>query len=484
MASKPADAPLSDRRTTAGPDGDQIFAWIRDLTAFSARGTQTLDDHRSVDYLLGKFADFGLTDVQVQEADSLHWHATRSELSVGGTPIPHAPVVFSFDSGDGPFDTGKGSGPFSTGPDGITADIVDVGEGQEDDFAAATVDGKIVLFNLRFILPRRALLNAGKFVYDPHGSIDASDLDTANPYLSNFEDVVQRAIAQGAAGFVAVLADYFDSHDIRTEYKADVTVPGLWVTKKAGEQIRTLTAQGVSAATLRLEGERTTTPARTVIGFLPGVSSDTIMVQSHHDSAWEGGVEDASGTAEVLALAHHYSQVPQEQRPKTLMFVLMDSHWTGYQAHQKFVDTFITAPGLPRRIVANVTLEHIAKQAEVGPGGGLQVFDRPEYRGIFENVSPVLKSVIDSAVAAHGLERTVRLDADELVPLMGELPTDAEFVFAAGVPTISLISGPLYLYDRADTLDKVHKPDLAPVASAFIDIVDHLAATPSDRIGN
>ncbi|MEU2234084.1 hypothetical protein [Streptomyces vietnamensis] len=482
MNSRSADAPRV--LTAAIPDGNQIFSWIRDLTAFSGRGTQTLDDRRSVDYLLAKFAGFGLTDIQVQEADSLHWHATRSELSVGGTPIPHSPVAFSFDSGDGPFAAVKGNGRFSTGPDGITAPIVDVGEGQEDDFAEANVDGKIVLFNLRFVLPRRALLDAGKFVYDPHGTVNPSDLDTANPYLSNFEDVVERAIKQGAAGFVAVLADYFESHDIRTEYKPDVTIPGLWITKSAGAQIRTLSAQGVSAATLRLEGERVSTPARTVIGFLPGLSSDTIMIQSHHDSAWQGGVEDASGTAEVLALAHHYCQVPQEQRPKTLMFVLMDSHWTGYQAHQKFVETFITAPGLPRRIVANVTLEHIAKQAEVGPGGSLQVFDRPEYRGIFENVSPTLKDAIDNAVTAHGLERTVRLDADELVPLMGELPTDAEFVFEAGVPTISLISGPLYLYDKADTLDKVHKPDLAPIACAFIDIVNHLAATPSDRIGN
>ncbi|MFC9489900.1 M28 family peptidase [Streptomyces hydrogenans] len=479
-----AGAPRTDRHPVTAPDGDQIFSWIRDLTAFSGRGTQTRDDHRSVDYLLAKFAEFGLTDIQVQETDSLHWYASHSELSVGGTPIAHSPVAFSFDCGDGPFDMANGNGAFSTGPDGITADIVDVGEGQDDDFAAVDVDGKVVMFNLRFLLPRRALLDAGKFVYDPHDTIKPSDLDTANPYLSNFEDVVEKAIAQGAAAFVAVLADYFDSHDIRTEYKPDVAIPGLWVTKTAGAQIRTLNTQGVRAATLRLEGERTATPARTVIGYLAGVSSNTIMIQSHHDSAWEGGVEDASGTAEVLALAQHYSQIPKDQRPKTLMFVLMDSHWTGYQAHQRFVDTFINAPDIPRRIVANVTLEHIAKQAEVGPGGVLQVFDRPEYRGIFENVSPALKTAIDEAVAAHGLERTVRLDADELVPLMGELPTDAEFVFEAGVPTISLISGPLYLYDKADTLDKVHKPDLAPIASAFIDIVNRLAATPGDRIGN
>ncbi|WP_219516248.1 M28 family peptidase [Nonomuraea ceibae] len=94
-----------------------------------------------------------------------------------------------------------------------------------------------------------------------------------------------------------------------------------------------------------------------MIGYLPGRSTDTIMIQSHHNAAWDGGVEDASGTAEVLALARYYSQVPQEHRPKTLMFVLMDSHWTGYQAHEHFVETFITNPATPHRIVANVTLD-------------------------------------------------------------------------------------------------------------------------------
>ncbi|ROR46514.1 M28 family peptidase [Kitasatospora cineracea] len=454
------------------PDTDTIFSWISDLATFSGRGTQTLDDRRSADYLVDAFTRFGLSDIQVQEADSLHWHATRSELTVAGTPVPHAPAAFSHDTG---------IGPFSTGADGLTASIVDVGDGGEGDFAAADVRGKIVLFNLRFTLPRSLLLAVGEFFHDPHDTVDPADMNTANPYLSNFEEVLELAIGAGAVGFVGVLADYFDSHDIRPEYTEDITIPGLWVTKANGARIRDL-AVGGARATLCLEGEKVTTPARTVIGYLPGASDDTIMVQSHHDSAWDGGVEDASGTAEVMALARYYSQLTPQQRPKTLMFVLMDSHFTGYQAHEEFVDTFITNPATSRRIVANVTLEHIAKQAEIGPDGSLVVYDRPEYRGIFENVSAPLKAAIENAVITHGLHRTLRVPADPLAQAMGELPTDADLVHRAGIPIINLISGPLYLYDKADTIDKVHKPDLVPVALAFADIIDHLAVTPSDQI--
>ena len=459
----------------AMPDNETIFSWVSDLAAFGRRGTNADHDRRSVDYLLDTFREFGLTGVRVQETASFTWRASRSELTVDGTPFPHAPAVFSFN-------VGEHNGPFSTGPNGLTTQLVDVGAGGEEDFAAADVTGRIVLFDLRFLMPRSLLLAGGEFVYDPHDSIAPADLDTANPYVTNYEEVLERAIRAGAAGFVGVLADHFDSHDIHPEYTEGITIPGLWVTKATGARIRALASSGSAPAVIQLEGTWAPATARTVVGYLSGHSTETIMVQSHHDAAWDGGVEDASGTAEVLALARYYSRIPQEHRPKTLMFVLMDSHWTGYQAHEHFVETFITHPTAPHRIVANVTIEHIAKQAEIGPDGQLQIHDLPEYRGIFENVNAALHPVIDNAIITHDLQRTVRLPSDKLVPVLGELPTDADLVYEAGIPTISLISGPLYLYDRADTLDKVYKPDLAPVAKAFAEIIDHLATMPGDQI--
>ena len=37
------------------------------------------------------------------------------------------------------------------------------------------------------------------------------------------------------------------------------------------------------------------------------------------------------------------------------------------------------------------------------------------------------------------------------------IPTDASFVLLAGVPIVSLIAGPMYMYDDADTMDKVDR---------------------------
>jgi hypothetical protein len=166
------------------------------------------------------------------------------------------------------------------------------------------------------------------------------------------------------------------------------------------------------------------------------------------------------------------------------MFVLMDTHFTGYQAHRKFVDTYIKAPNVKHRIVGNVTLEHIAKQAQVGAGGELHVFDLPEYRAIFENVSEPIKNAVKNAVQRHGLTRTALLSTDTLFLALDELPTDADAIYQAGVPTLGFIAGPLYLYDKADTADKVYTQDLVPVAKAFAEIIKTMMATPSSKIGN
>lgn len=118
-----------------------------------------------------------------------------------------------------------------------------------------------------------------------------------------------------------------------------------------------------------------------------------------------------------------------------------------------------------------------------GQDGGFNVLQETEPRGIFENVSPRLKLALVKAIRRHGLGQTVLVNASPLE--FGDLgiPTDASFTLTAGVPTISLVSGPLYLYDDADTIDKVDVEQLEPVARAFADVVDAADRMPSGRLG-
>ena len=108
--------------------------------------------------------------------------------------------------------------------------------------------------------------------------------------------------------------------------------------------------------------------------------------------------------------------------------------------------------------------------------------DKSELRAIIENLGPTLKLQMINSIIKHDLRRTAMIQGHVLCPT-GLLPTDAGFVCGSGIPTASLIAGPNYLYDAADTLDKIEKKDLVPVAKVFIELIEAIDATPSALIG-
>ncbi|MDZ4298315.1 MAG: M28 family peptidase [Moraxellaceae bacterium] len=459
------------------PDTDRIFSWIEDLVNIGYRRTGTPAGYASAAYVKCEFEKLGLQNVQYELATSWKWEAKKSELKVGKEKIDSFPSAYSFVTPDEP-------SVFSTGRDGMSAELISVGQGSGIDFARTDVKGKIVVFDLKFILPPVGLAPFMEFFWDPGLTVVEPSLLVGNPYITNFSSVVEEAMKAGAVGFVGVLVDYFDSNKYYNEYlrRTQVTIPGVWVTKNEGARLREMMKRESSLANLKFEGSRTLVEARSVVGFLHGKSKDTIMVQSHHDSAFDGAVEDGSGVAAVFALAQFYASKDAASREKTLMFSTFDTHFSGYQSHMEFVRKYITDKETPYNIVANVTLEHIAKQGVVGDDGKLVINDQPELRAILNNMGLPVKLTMIDAIVKHDLRRTFLLSAHALCTL-GGIPTDASFVCAAGVPTASLIAGPNYLYDEADTLDKVAKDELVPVTKAFIDIINAIDKTPASLIG-
>ncbi len=461
------------------PSEERIFGWIEDLVAIGYRRTGTPEGRMAAAYVKCQFEKLGLQDVHYETATSWKWETTDYGVRIAGEEIDAFPSAFSFVTPDEPSD-------FSTGPGGLETEIVDVGLGTPLEMALKDVEGKIVLFDLKFILPTAGLVPFMEFLWDPGLTIVEPSLVIANPYLTTYSDVLNAAMDAGAAGFIGVLADYFESNKYYNEFyrRTSVTIPGFWVSPGEGKRIRQMISQGGGSAPVNMvmEGSRTEVEARSVVGFLPGKSTDTIMVQSHHDSVFYGAVEDGSGTAAVLAQAQYYASQPEGSREKTLMFTTFDSHFTGYQGHMAFVDKYIVNKETPYNIVANVTLEHIGKQGIKGDNGELVITDKSEIRGIMNTFGPTLKAAMISALVEHDLQRTALLNAEALCAV-GGMPTDASFVCTKGIPTASLISGPNYLYDQADTLDKVDREQLVPVTEAFVDIIDAIDATPSALIG-
>lgn len=454
-----------------------MMSTIEDLVALAPRATGTPGGEAAADYVRRRFDAAGLS-TQVLEVPSFRWEARTCRLEVGAESLACAPILHSGIAAHAW--TGEAAHR-------LDARVVDIGTsrvGRHD------VRGAIVLFDLTFDMTLAHSLPLARDIHDPERKMLRRDvLGSRNPYVTSLARVMRDAAAGGAVGLVGVLRDYPDSRSYHNEYyrRTLFALPGVWVTRAEGRRLRALLeASGpASGAALTLRITRRAVTSRSVIGVLPGRTADAVMVQSHHDSVGPGAVEDASGTAEVIALAEHFGAraAAGAMREKTLLFVTFDTHFTGYQAHQEFARRFVLARRTPWRIVLNTTIEHIGLRAVEGADGGFAHTGDTEPRGIFLNVNPRFARRIARGVRRHGMGATTLLDATALEFFAGGIPTDASFTLVSGVPTVSLISGPLYLYDDADTIDRIDRSQLVPVARLFRDIVDDADARRGGLLG-
>lgn len=469
------------------PSDTAIFSHIQQLTAQGVRVPGRAASKAASTYIHDQFVDSGLQGVAYQEAPTLVWQATQWGLTVQGRQVPCSPMLHTFHTGV--------PGHFSTGPQGLQAALVHVGRGGFWDFLLKDVKGKIVVAEVPF--SKRSLTLLRPFllgVQDSEGTFPW-DYRFMDPYSGGgFPRNYERAMQAGAAGFIGILVDNFASHhQYRNEaYRSydpgtAMSMPALWLSPKEGAallaQMKHAEGGQPLRAQLRLEGQLSRQMGRGVYGFLPGMSDETILIQSHHDSATTGAVEDASGAAEVLALARYFGQMPRSARPRTLMFATMDTHFTDYAVHKAFATQHLKAghPG-GRKVVATLTVEHIGREFIRGQDGEPTASGLVVPRGLMVSTEvPGFEALALETMRRFKLERTVAVSTSMLQRVGGQpgLPADSSDFLRAGVPVIALVGAPLYLYDEIDTTDKVAREELGKVARAFAHMVERIGAMPS-----
>lgn len=454
------------------PGNEEIFSWIKNIVSFGYRRPGTEADHLTIRYIEEKFKEFGLQDVHQQSVDIPLWQANQWSLTVNGDDIPcfYIPHTYWIKEDHG----------FVAGKEGIEAEMVYIGEGTLQDFRKFDVQGKIVVAEVRFnVLEWDTLAAVSYFKHDPGQTIPPG-FTLYDPYSpNNFPDVFYQAVKHGALGFVGILTDYYDRNTFYNEiYGEDLfqmPIPGLWLSRSEGEIVKAkLASENTTSGKIVLDGTIEPAKGGNVVGILPGISDDTILISSHHDSPWQNAVQDASGVSSVLALAKIFGQKNKKERNKTLMFVTTDTHFSLYQAHQAFIES-LKETG--RNIIIDISLEHIGKEV-VEKNGELIATDEVYPRGIFVSENKRVLSIVQKAVENNNLERMLLLPTYTSIGV----PTDAFEYHKVGIPIISLISPPPYLFDIADTPDKVAVDQLCPIAEAFSDIINEIDALPSHQI--
>lgn len=442
---------------------DVMMNWIREIVSLGIRRPGSPENLATERYLADQFQEFGLCDIHFEPVDVNYWNLDQSELLVAEShqQIPCFSVPYTA----------------WTPEEGIEAESVFIGTGSAEEIGKQELEGKIAVMNLRFgDLSASALSENAHFINDPKQSIPDGSLHCANWLITNFPAYYE-VHKRGAVGLVGILADSpIDGAQHYVPYDGHLkNLPAIWVGRESGTRVVELSKHGDP---LILKSIGTTTPVEShnVVATVPGTGEESIILTCHHDAPFASAVEDASGLSVILSLAQYFAQ-RAEKLERNLVFVASSGHFHGGIGNRVFVEKHRN--GLLRKTVAAIGIEHIAQEAEPDGHGGYQLTGLPEVRILFMENNSEMVSLLKQGAECQGLERFMAVDPYLFGP---EPPCDSAPFFTAGIPSVCHISGPLYLFDPLDTIDKVRAEDLPRVHALFRDFIEKIDKIDGDKL--
>jgi len=304
-----------------------------------------------------------------------------------------------------------------TAPEGVTAEVLDLGLGRAEDFArqAPSIRGRIVLVRHEY------------------------------PFAAgHVHRRVKLGLAQqhGAAGFL-IAHQELGVGPVSGSSGRDggPGIPALGISAGAASQLSASRGGARSLARLRITGQDYTGQARVLVLDLPGRAPDWIVVSAHVDGhpLGESAIDNASGLAVALALARLLAPHTRSL-PHGLRICLFGAEEWGLAGSRRWLTQIDEAQR--RRVWMNVNLDSVAGASRL-----------TALTSGFEQLDGWIKQV--------AAERALQL-ATYLPPMNN---SDHANFAAAGIPALRLLAGfdePAsnlrLLLTAGDTRDKV-KPD-------------------------
>lgn len=239
------------------------------------------------------------------------------------------------------------------------------------------------------------------------------------------------------------------------------------------DAIKAAKAAGAPELRMRLALEADTLKglkASNVIGAIPGASEETIIVNAHLDSWFDGAGDNADGVGVLVGLARYFGR--EGMKPaRTLLFVGSGGHHSSGLNGPASVVTM--NPELMRRVVLVINLEHLAQfQIDAVPGWKVNTGEEPKNFGI-SNSSPALTNIVKAAAQRYGF--VIRPEIVNTVPgdLGGYAPLNVARIQG-------IHSGPLY-HTSGDVLESLSNAGLEKAARFYAYLIEQAGkATKAD----
>jgi len=330
----------------------------------------------------------------------------------------------------------------------LDLDVVWVGTGTAADFAGRDVKGKAVLIH----------------------SIPAPG---SMGHSAAYERAMARASEKGAAaiGVVYGISDNFAiwqglgrAGEGTPAQQTAITTPGFFMGFQDGKVIRDLIGAGQSVklkmkVTIEMKDGLTSS---NVWGTLPGMTDENIIVLAHQDGYYEASLDNASGQSVMMTLLDYFSQIPKQQRRRSITFVATASHHVGSPGTKWMHDNRATALA---KTALMINCEHVSVSDTKYWNGVLRKANVVAPRRWWINGSERLFDTVLKSYATFG----VGLIADMDPNASGDMG-----VVAKDIPSIQIIRSPVTKHTDDDKPEWVPAAGLEAVARSYARIIDEV----------
>ena len=400
----PPAVDYTSQLTTLNPDftvtPEEAYTWSKAKDDNSPGLTGSPEWHGWLQDLEQRFASYGVVDMVHNGWEFERWETsddpTDWSLDIDGESVNVA--FYGAYSGD-------------TGPDGITADLVYY----DHDNPPESIEGKIVVIPTRpppekpFPPQYRNSYTYMDYEYRTDGEtypelfeyVDPADSYTFEIYYQLGQGLHRIAIEGNAAGLLIVYDMGFErtSGLYAFPVPARYDVPTLTLDRIEGAKV-IANARAGKTATLRLEARTETAEVYQLIGYLPGKAYGTeqdeqILMITHTDGP---SITQDNGALGILAAVRYFSNIPQEERPRTLALYLDARHYiTGMERSFPDVTWFERYPEMKDPVVAIMHMEHLGEMEYKEVGEKIVPTGLAEHAVVWTRNNPIL---IDAAIDA------------------------------------------------------------------------------------
>jgi hypothetical protein len=440
--------------------GEEIFAWIADITRLGWRNPGTEGGRRTREYLARQFRSLGLEvaegePFEVGTFTAYDWgFAVSDPVSGEIESIPCHYIPFSSPTEEA----------------GVRGELVYVGDGEGiEKFDLA---GRIAVFEQ----PARPALSPalGKlfFLHDPGETL--ADEPRILMQDADFERLIyQKALEAGAVGMVGLLGRMqWDSDAFAPQMNLGLrkSIPGVWIRRSLVGRVRELARRGGVTGTIRMRAQLDPGVARNLWAKLAGRSDEYYVVMGHYDSHFAQAVQDASGMSIVLALAAHFTSV-RDRLPleRGILFLAVDAHTVGRVGERHFVDH--QRDGILGKTALVISAEHIGRRLRPQRDLSFAVSELPSFRMLLTSWSGPVPEIAKAAVLHTDYRRSMVIPQRLVQVTTGKARGISGEPFESGLPTVGLISAEPYLNFPEDTLEAVAEEELVPSANLLIALI-------------